>query len=69
MYFPAPAASILFLSIFGHKIGVLKSPALFQGKEFQVTRFKLCSSVKTKNVSQRWFGNLLALFIKVLYGK
>ena len=30
--FPARTASILFVSIFGHKIGVLKSPALFQGK-------------------------------------
>ena len=40
MHFPAGAASILFLSIFGHKIGVLKSPALFHGKELQVTRFK-----------------------------
>ena len=26
----------LFLSVFGHKIGVLKSPALFQGKKLQV---------------------------------
>ena len=42
MDFPArAAASILFLSIFGHKIGVLKSPALFQGKELQVTCFKI----------------------------
>ena len=41
MHFPARAASILFLSIFGHKIGVVKSPALFQGKELQVTRFKV----------------------------
>ena len=41
MHFPARAASILFLSIFGHKIGVLKSPTLFQGKELQVTRFKV----------------------------
>ena len=40
-YFPTRAASILFLSIFGHKIGVLKFPALFQGKELQVTRFKV----------------------------
>ena len=39
--FPARAASILFFSIFGHKIGVLESPALFQGKELQVTRFKV----------------------------
>ena len=38
--FPAHAASILFLSIFRHKIGVRKSPALFQGKELQVTRFQ-----------------------------
>ena len=30
------ATLILFLSIFGHKNGVLKSPALFQGKELQV---------------------------------
>ena len=37
----ALAASILFLSIFGHKIGVLKPPALFQGKELQVTCFKV----------------------------
>ena len=29
------------LSTFGHNIGVLKSPALFQGKELQVTRFKV----------------------------
>ena len=29
------------LSIFGYKIGVLKSPALFQGKDLQVTRFKV----------------------------
>ena len=39
--FPARAASILFLSIFGHKVGVLKSRALFQGKELQVTRIKV----------------------------
>ena len=38
--FSHAAASILFLSIFRHKIGVLKSPALFQGKELQVTRFQ-----------------------------
>ena len=31
----------LILSIFGHRIGVLKSPALFQEKELQVTRFKV----------------------------
>ena len=41
MHFPARAASILFLSTLGHKIGVLKSPAFFQGKELQVTRFKI----------------------------
>ena len=41
MHFPAHAAAILFLSIFGHKIGDPKSPALFQGKELQVTRFKV----------------------------
>ena len=35
MHFPARAALILFLSIFGHKIGVLKSPALFRGKSFK----------------------------------
>ena len=39
--FPARAASIVFLSIFGDKVGVLKSPALFQEKELQVTRFKV----------------------------
>ena len=38
-HFPACADWNLFLSIFGHKIGVLKSPALFQGKELQVIRF------------------------------
>ena len=27
--FPVHAVSILFVSIFGHEIGVLKSPALF----------------------------------------
>ena len=37
--FPAREASNLVLSIFGHKISVLKSPALFQGKKLQVTRF------------------------------
>ena len=31
----------LILSIFGHKIGVLKSAALFLGKEWQVTNFKV----------------------------
>ena len=41
MHFPARLASISFLSIFGHKIGILKSPALFQGKELQVTRLKV----------------------------
>ena len=41
MHFSAGAASILVLSILGQKIGVLKSPALFQGKEMQVTRFKV----------------------------
>ena len=41
MHFPTRAVSILFLSIFGHKIGVLKSPALFQGKELQAARFKV----------------------------
>ena len=35
MHFPTHAALILFLCIFGHKIGVLKFPALFQGKELQ----------------------------------
>ena len=29
--FPRVSASILLLSIFGHTIGVFKSPALFQG--------------------------------------
>ena len=33
VHFPTNAASILCLSIFEHKIGVLKSPTLFQGKE------------------------------------
>lgn len=37
----ACAASILCLSKFGHKIGVLKSPAFSQGKELQVTRFQI----------------------------
>ena len=41
MHFPVRAASILFLFIFGYKIDVLKSSALFQGKELQVTRFKV----------------------------
>ena len=41
MQFPASAASFLFLSMFGYKIGVLKSAALFQGKELQVTGFKV----------------------------
>ena len=40
VHFPAHATLILFLSIFGHKF-VLKSPALLQGKELQVTRFKV----------------------------
>ena len=35
MHFPPRAALILFLSIFGHKIGVLKTPALFHGKELK----------------------------------
>lgn len=39
--FPVRAALILFLSILGHKIGVLKSTALFQEKELQVTLFKI----------------------------
>ena len=41
MHFPARAASILFLSIFGHTIGVLRSPPLFLGKELQVSPFKV----------------------------
>ena len=43
----AGAASNFCLSIFGHKIGVLKFPALFQGKELQVTHVqasRLCAS-------------------------
>ena len=32
---------VLFLVHIWHKIGVLKSPALFQGKELQVTRFQV----------------------------
>ena len=51
MHFAVRAALILFLSIFGHEIGVVKSPALFQGKELQVTRFKVmfffCSCATT----------------------
>ena len=39
--FPGRTAAILFLSIFGHEIAVLKCPDLFQGKELQVTRFKV----------------------------
>ena len=31
----------LFLYIFGHKIGVLNSPLLLQGKKLQVTHFKV----------------------------
>ena len=34
VHFPARAAVILFLSIFGHKIDVLKSSALFQGNKW-----------------------------------
>ena len=34
-------ACILFLSTIGHTIGVLKSPALFQGKEVQATCFNV----------------------------
>ena len=41
VFFFSRAASISFLSIFGHKIAVLKSPALFQGKELQITLFKV----------------------------
>ena len=41
VHFPAGSALILFLSIFGNKIGVLKCLALFQGKELQVTRLKV----------------------------
>ena len=43
MLFPAGAASTLFLSIFGHKIGVLKSPAFFQGCKLHASRS--CASV------------------------
>ena len=41
VHFLSDAASIVFLSIFGQKIGVLKSPALFQGKELKVTIYML----------------------------
>ena len=43
VHFPRVQLSILFLFIFGHKIGVVKSPALFQGKELQVTCFQVMS--------------------------
>ena len=53
MHVPARAVSILFLSIFGHKIDVLKSPALFQGNELQVTSFKFMRFCKNKKSSFR----------------
>ena len=53
MHFPARAASTLFWSIFGHTIGVLKSPALFRRKELQVTRFKaMCFSFNKLHFNQ-----------------
>ena len=42
MHFPARAASILFFSIFGHEIGVQKSPTLLKRKELQVTHKVMC---------------------------
>ena len=49
-HFPAHAASILFLSIFRRKIGVLKYPALFQGR---VLDSLCCSKIIEKIVSQQ----------------
>ena len=45
MHFPALAALILFVSIFGHKIGVVKSAALFQGNKLQVTHFEVIAKI------------------------
>ena len=45
MHFFVCASSISCLFIFGHKIGVLKPPALFQGKELQVTVYASRSCV------------------------
>ena len=44
VHFPARAASILFLSIFGHKIGVHNSPSLFQGKSCKLHDLRSCAS-------------------------
>ena len=45
MHFSMHAALIFFSPIYGRKIdnktGVLKPPGLFQGKELQVTHFKV----------------------------
>ena len=46
MHFLVRAASMFFWSIFGNKVGVLKSPALFQGKGLQVTRFKVVTLIE-----------------------
>ena len=59
-HFPECAASILLLFAFGHIIGVLKSQALFQGKELQVTRFKvnvLLYKMNRFDVAVRLFSN------------
>ena len=42
VHFPAGSALILFLSIFGNKIGVLKCLALFQGKELLLLWYLTC---------------------------
>ena len=44
MHFPACAASILCLSIFGHKIGVLKSPTLSKEKTCKLHASTACAS-------------------------
>ena len=49
LVFVSRAYSIdLVLSIFGHKIGVQKSPALFQGKELQLQASWSCASDKAQ---------------------
>ena len=71
MHFPVCAASILFLSVFGHKINVLNSPALFQGKELQVTHFKtfkvMCFWMYTmKFLADIFFIKLLSKLHKII---
>ena len=57
VHFSTRATLMLFLSKFGRKICVLKSPASFQGKELQPTRFKVMCFCSRLMSSRPNFGN------------